>query len=66
MSAPATERAATCDMESGCVEPVSHLDQNGFLYCTKHGLMRRASRPCRQLRTHELNRLKRGAQITRY
>ncbi len=25
-----------CDMEAHCTEPVTHIDQYGFLYCTGH------------------------------
>lgn len=54
-----------CDMID-CTDDVTHLDNNGFVYCTKHGLRRRDWKPCRKLRSHELNRLRRGQQVTRY
>lgn len=57
---------ASCQMHAGCTHPVTHMDQSGFLYCTNHGLQRRASRPCRKLRPHELTRLESGGQITKY
>jgi hypothetical protein len=60
------EKAPACQMHAGCTEPVTHLDKSGFLYCTTHGLQRRASRPCRKLRPHELTRLANGGQITKY
>jgi hypothetical protein len=56
----------TCDMTEDCTEPVTHLDDKGFVYCTYHGILRRGWRPCRKLRKHELNRLARGEQIKRY
>ncbi len=57
--------APTCDMHA-CAEPVAMIDHSGFVYCAKHGLARRAWRPCRKLRQHELNRLARGEQVRRY
>lgn len=63
---PTTAKTTACQMSAGCPEPVTHMDQSGFLYCTTHGLQRRASRPCRKLRPHELTRLKQGSQITKY
>ena len=64
--AQAAAKPGACQMDAGCTHAVTHLDQSGFLYCTNHGLQRRASRPCRKLRPHELARLKRGDQITKY
>lgn len=55
-----------CDMTSECERPVSHLDQDGFVYCAAHGLARRGWQPCRKLRPYELRRLERGETITRY
>ncbi|ALE93768.1 hypothetical protein AOC05_17905 [Arthrobacter alpinus] len=65
-AASTSEKRVSCQMERGCPEPVTHLDQDGWAYCTGHGLQRRLSQPCRKLRPHELNRLKRGDQITKY
>lgn len=56
----------TCDMTKDCTEPVTHLDESGFVYCTKHGIQRRSWKRCRKLRPHELRRIERGQQITRY
>lgn len=55
-----------CDMHENCVQPVTHIDNKGFVYCTEHGLNRRWSHPCRKLRPHELNKLKSGKPIARY
>jgi hypothetical protein len=55
-----------CDMESTCDEPIAMIDDKGWIYCEYHGLMRRDSRRCRKLRPHELRRLQRGEQVTRY
>lgn len=55
-----------CDMEDGCPEEVTHIDDHGFIYCAHHGEVRKQWRHCRKLRPHELNRLKRGQQVARY
>jgi hypothetical protein len=60
------EKKHSCQMDDGCTESVSHMDKSGFLYCATHGLQRRASRPCRKLRPHELTRIERGDQVTKY
>lgn len=56
----------TCDMRESCTADVTMIDDNGFVYCTSHGMERRGWRPCRKLRPHELRRLQRGEQVTRY
>lgn len=56
----------TCDGRAGCADPVSMLDQAGFVYCTRHGMWRRTHEPCRKLRPAELRKLARGEQIARY
>jgi hypothetical protein len=55
-----------CEMSADCKEPVTHIDNSGFIYCTAHGIARRDWKPCRKLRPHELNRIRRGQQVTRY
>ena len=55
-----------CDMEHECCEPITHIDNKGFVYCTSHGESRRNSHPCRKLRPHELKKLQAGGQLARY
>lgn len=55
-----------CEMTETCTAEVTHLDENGFIYCTEHGIQRRPWRRCRKLRQYELNRLRRGQQVARY
>lgn len=55
-----------CDMEAGCLAPVTHLDDKGFVYCTPHGLIRRGWRRCRVLRGWELRKLQKGLTLNRY
>jgi len=62
-----TPTLPACDMGQGCAEPVTMLEEKGWVYCTSHGQMRRMhGRRARKLRPHELNRLKRGEQIAKY
>lgn len=61
-----TDVSLTCEMDDACTEPVTHIDNKGFIYCTDHGVDRRWWVPCRKLRPHELNRLRRGEQVRRY
>jgi len=56
----------SCDMEATCTEPVTHIDNKGFAYCTSHGVARRDWVPCRKLRPWELRRLQRGEPLARY
>ena len=55
-----------CDMVDGCMEPVTHLDNKGYVYCTDHGIGRRDWRPCRKLRPWEIRRLLRDQPLARY
>ena len=55
-----------CEMTSECNEAVTHMDKKGYIYCTTHGLERREYQPCRKLRPHEVNRLRKGRALTKY
>jgi len=60
-------RVLKCDMSKTCEEPVTHIDEKGFVYCTKHGVQRRGSgHRCRKLRPNELGQLKRGEPLAQY
>lgn len=59
-------RILTCDMVKGCPAPVTHIDRDGYVYCTQHGQTRRQYKACRALRPHELRRLGRGETVTKY
>ena len=58
--------AVVCDGREDCSDPVTHLDRDGFVYCTAHGAWRRQHQPCRKLRPHELRKLERGEALARY
>ncbi len=55
-----------CDMKHDCEEPVTHIDQAGFAYCTTHGEQRRSYEPCRKLSPWEIRKLERGEALSRY
>ena len=55
----------SCDMTQACTRPVAMLDQQGYVYCEHHGLVRR-TQPGRKLRPAELRKLERGEAITKY
>lgn len=59
-------KAVRCDMRADCEEPVTHIDSNGFVYCTDHGIQRRDWKPCRKLRPWELRRILSGRPLSRY
>lgn len=55
-----------CDMDHDCTEPTTYIDENGFIYCTEHGIDRQYWKRCRKMRPHEVNRIKRGLPVERY
>lgn len=58
------EEKLKCAGRCECKQPVTHVDNKGYAYCTQHGLERRGWRPCRQLRKWEIAELKAGRQIS--
>lgn len=62
----AGKKMLKCDMYEACLQPITHIDNKGFVYCHNHGVNRRDTHPCRKLRSWELRRLQRGEPITRY
>lgn len=58
--------AMQCDQNDDCSADVTHIDDKGYVYCTEHGLDRRAVRPCRKLRDWEVKRLEAGLTLVRY
>lgn len=62
MSAIAAE--LHCDMKEGCEEPVTHVDNRGFVYCSQHAERRKSGgTPTRALRPNEIKNLERGETI---
>jgi hypothetical protein len=56
--------ALTCDMVRGCANPVTHIDNKGWVYCEKHGPIRRMhGTPCRKMTAAEVKRLESGQTI---
>ena len=58
----------TCEMTRECEEPLTHLDESGFVYCHQHGVKRQQGgwKRCRKMRPYEINRIYAGKQIQRY
>jgi hypothetical protein len=52
-----------CDMEKNCKEPVSMIDNKGFVYCTKHGERRKMDVGTRKLKPAEIKKLEKGESI---
>ncbi len=63
---PGSSRSLRCEMQRDCDAPVTHIDVKGYVYCTHHGIHRRAHQFCRKLRPCELRRLQRGLPLRRY
>jgi hypothetical protein len=55
-----------CEMKRECIQPVTYLDEKGYIYCTFHGQLRQGWCRCRKLRPHELRKLERGEPVARY
>jgi hypothetical protein len=57
-----------CDMHGDCLALVTHVDEDGWVYCTPHGEDRQADgwKRCRKLRAHELRRIERSEPLARY
>lgn len=58
------DTALRCVGAEGCVSPVTHIDNKGFIYCASHGEARRFARPCRKMRKWEIARLEGGQTIS--
>lgn len=55
-----------CDMTKECTQPVTHIDEKGYVYCTQHGLQRKGTMRCRKLSGPELKQLESGKPLARY
>lgn len=55
-----------CDMVRECTDPITMIDNKGYIYCTRHGLARRGTQPCRKLRGREIRRLTASEPLARY
>ena len=57
-----------CEMRDDCYEPVTMIENKGYIYCTGHGIARRdpPRNRTRKIRPAEMRRLLRGEQIERY
>jgi hypothetical protein len=57
---------AKCDMHKECQGQVSHIDSSGFVYCARHGAVRKQYMRCRKLKPAELKLILSGQPIKRY
>lgn len=60
------DKPLVCDMIVACPNPVTHIGDKGYVYCTGHAPDRKGWERVRKLRPHELNRLKRGEPLKKY
>lgn len=58
----------SCKMVKGCLEPVTYVDESGFIYCTQHGIERQQGKwkRTRKMRQHEINRINNGLRLEKY
>jgi len=48
----------TCDMDATCTDPVTHIEDKGYVYCSRHAIERRSwGHRCRKLRPSEHKKL---------
>lgn len=55
-----------CEMTDQCTSGVTHIDDKGFIYCARHGEIRKAYRRCRKLTQKELKTIEGGSPIASY
>lgn len=55
-----------CEMTEDCPQKVTHIDDKGYIYCARHGEIRKAYRRCRKLSPKELKTIEAGSPITSY
>jgi hypothetical protein len=61
-----TTRDLHCDMKEDCDQPVTHIDEKGWVYCEQHGKSRKQSMRCRKLTQQELKKLEKGEPLSSY
>jgi hypothetical protein len=57
-------RQLCCDMTKDCPNPISHMGERGWLYCSQHAPLRAGFERCRKLRKWEVSRLESGHSIS--
>jgi hypothetical protein len=56
-----------CDMTKDCEKPVTHIDNDGYIYCEKHAAQRKSGGvPTRKLKPAEIKKLEQGQTISKY
>jgi hypothetical protein len=61
---PLTSPELKCDMSRDCTDTVTHIDNKGWVYCSRHGAQRRGGGiRCRRLTALEAQDLRDGNPI---
>lgn len=68
MKSQQTPNVLNCDMIAGCLNPVTHLGNKGYIYCASCGMIRRASgqERVRKMTPIELRMVQSGNPLERY
>lgn len=63
-----TTNGPTCDMADDCTNPVTHIGNRGYVYCARHGAMRRAHghESTRRMRKWERDLIAEGKPLPSY
>lgn len=55
-----------CSGQDNCIQDVTHIDEKGFVYCARHGEIRKQYMRCRKLTTKELKQLSNDMPLKNY
>ena len=61
-----TIKTLRCEMQDGCMQPVTHIGEKGFIYCTEHARIRKGRERCRRMRKWELVLINSGKPLPSY
>lgn len=57
---------AHCDMQRDCINPVTHIGEKGYVYCSAHVGDRKGVERCRRMRVWELKLIQAGQPLPSY
>lgn len=60
------KRKLKCDMKAECANPVTHIEDKGWVYCTEHATLRRGIHRIRKMQPWEIRRLEAGKPLQSY
>lgn len=58
--------ATTCNMRDDCAEPVTHIGNKGYIYCSSHAVQRHGYERTRKMRPWELRWIAAGLALPSY